>query len=224
MHQGCKLGIALLIAMASGPASSQSEMQQATLIDENAAAFLLDSMRVKSALRREQPSHRALADRFWASAVTFVEIVTSARDEQQLYTPILGSLQTAVKEQVKEGTAIDVVAIQKIEASLAEQVKVASGLGIFPGGPRGRDIEIRAIDQTGREIDGLYVWLDLLCCVRQIGSANALPTATSPTKARIIPGTYLVRLVQNDRAVSQREVTLGTSLQSPERVDIVVPK
>jgi hypothetical protein len=190
--------------------------------DQDAAQFLLTSIRVKNALARGSTADNRLGEDFWQLATSFVSAATDDREDEALYAPLFRSMDSTLQDDALAGPAVKTAAVARVRETLTDEMKLLKGWGWAPGQRRGIAVEVNAIDGAKHQIGGLYVWFDLACCVRPDRSSNIFQSTTSPAVARVIPGTYFVRLLRGDRVVAHREVAVGGTGSAQERIDVVV--
>jgi len=212
---------ALLSALLSAAVPVNAE-SVAPAANQDAAQFLLTSIRVRNVLARGNASENRIGQEFWERAVEFVSLATDDREDGALYAPLLSSMESTLDGDALGGPEVNIGAVQKVSATLADEVKLLKGWGWVPGQRRGTAVEVRALDRQNRPVNGLYVWFDLPCCVYSNHSANVFQSTTSPATARVIPAVYYVRLLRGDRVVGHREVTVEGASAPHSPIDVVV--
>jgi len=215
--------VAITATLLAAPLNASEPKATSGQVKDQAAAFLLTSMEVKNKLETGDAETKRLAPDFWQLTSSFASLAMQSGEDAPLYEPLFTAFESAMDHDVLRPSTPDLAALRRLTNSLAEQVKIGSGWGAFPGQRHSLTVEVRAWDsQHTREIKGLYVWLDLICCVRADRSSKPFLSTTSPAIDRVIPGTYLVRLLKGDKVVAKREVSVGLDYATTAPVDVVV--
>jgi hypothetical protein len=186
----------------------EAERMIAERLDEAVAFFLLDSLSVRNKLRVH--GDEALADSYWKSASTFVELVRAAdSDLTPQFMPILDGFSRSLREIAIEPANIDLERMEGIRGALDDQNDIYQAPGAFEGDRSMIAVEVRALRADGQPYSGLYVWLDLAGAVPKGASANSLPSVTSPARGTVGPGKYLVRLMRPGTASNAKPTEVG---------------
>lgn len=201
--------------------SSAAFAQPEPSADDANAAFVLEALRTRSALRQGGPSARAAGETLWTSASEFAEIVNRAPPaEREPYLPLLESYSATLKAEAASPSP-DLTAVSAVRSSLAEQLDAHATYAAFPGTDRRVAITVRAL-RGGQPVHGLYVWLDLACCVQPQTTAHSLASTTSPATGHTLPGTFRIRLVRDGNVVGQRDHFIGKSGNKSETIDVMI--
>ena len=180
----------------------------------------MDAQQLRLSLQKGGPDDQKLGNDFWSSTIRFTEMLTKASSQARSnFLPLVKSLDTTIVEELLPSPNHELAA--QVQAAMDEQVAIQSTPGAFPGSKGQVTVQIHA-SKNGVPVNGLYVWLDLACCVRKNGAAYALPNVTSPAKGAVMPGTYQVRLRQSDKTVAERRVLIGAA-SGVDKVDVILP-
>jgi hypothetical protein len=176
-------------------------------LDEALSLLLMDSLHARTVLRER--GERQRADAFWGSASRFAAAVRDADpDDQPMFLPIIAGFRTGIGDSITGPSEPDRAGLDEIQSSLDEQILIQTSPGATASSRGGVRIAVNAIRDTA-QVPGLYVWIDLSCCVPRNGStALALPGVT-PTTAIVGPGRYVVRLMRGNRPVGRKVATIG---------------
>lgn len=190
-------------------------------LDEATGQLLMDALRLRKLLSEGGEEGQRRGNEFWSAVSAFAETISAADDTDKLkFLPIVQGIDATLAEDVLTGTSLDQDAVLALQRSLEEQVAIQTAPAAFPGAKAKIKVDVRAL-RGGTPVNGLYVWLDLACCVRT-STAYPAPNVTSPATAEVIPGTYVVRLRQGDQTLASRRVLIGATSRN-ERVDVVLP-